>query len=207
MELSDKIVLPKKHLSWSQFSMWKSSPDRYKREYFTKGRRLDTEALRFGKGFALSIEDGSYKQEVPDLEVYSEVEYEIKENIQGVNTLSFIDSYDPLLNVFREYKTGRVPWTKAKVQQHGQLLYYAVVLRKKTGKMPEYCHLDWIETEHSDGDDQDFWSRAKKKLVVTGDIKSFEREFDERELDRMEQDILKTAQQISNAYKEFIYEI
>ena len=207
MEKNKDIILPKQHLSWSQFSMWKSSPDRYKREYFTKGRRLDTEALRFGKSFADSIENGTHKDQAPDLKVYSVVEHKIRLEINGVMILSFLDTYEPSTNLFREYKTGRVPWTKAKVQKHGQLLFYATALRAETGKMPEYCHLDWIQTKHAVAEDGDFWARAKKELVITGNIKSYEREFDERELDRMEKEILQVATEISNAYKIFISEI
>jgi len=50
------ILLPKGYLSWSQCEIWEKSPERYKKEYFTDGSKLDTDALRFGKFIASSIE-------------------------------------------------------------------------------------------------------------------------------------------------------
>jgi len=187
--------------------MWNKSPERYKREYFEKGRRLDTEALRFGKGFADSVENGTYKESTPDLIVCDEVEYKLYEDILGVTCLSYVDTYETATNTFREYKTGRVPWTQSKVQKHGQLLFYALMLRVKTGKMPTHCYLDWIETAHSSTQDDDFWAKADKHLNITGKIVSFKREFDPRELDRLEKEILKTAEEISEAYHQFISEL
>jgi hypothetical protein len=108
---------------------------------------------------------------------------------------------------FREYKTGKIPWTQAKVQKHDQLTFYATALKWSTGKMPEYCDLDWIETKESKTESDDFWRGSDKILNVTGRVVSFHREFDEREVERMEQLIVKCAEQISCAYKSFINEI
>lgn len=205
-----KFLLPKPHLSWSQMEIWTKNPERYKREYFENAKKLDTKYLQFGKGIAKSIEDGSYKEILPDLVVYKFPEYKIEAEIQGVPVLSYVDSYydESELNphVFREYKTGKHPWTQAKVQKHGQLLFYAVGLRAKIGTMPEYCDLDWIETAES-SDSDDFWSQADKKLELTGKMQTFRRYFDERELERMEAEIVKVATEISEAYKKFIEEI
>ena len=51
-------------------------------------------------------------------------------------------------------------------------------------------------------------SGENEKIVqVTGNIKSFHREFDEREIEKMEDLIVKSANEISDAYKLFINEI
>lgn len=201
----EKLILPKSYISWSAFTVWKQNPERFKREYFGNGPRLDSKYLRFGKSIASAIENGTYKESLPRLEVYSEVEFQINAEVSGVPILSYIDSYDPIKNVFREYKTGMIrnPWSAAKVYKHGQLVFYAVALRAITGKMPEYCHLDWIITDDS-CDESDFWSRVAKKLKVTGNIKPFKRVFDVRELDRMEAEIVQVAKEISEAYKEYL---
>ena len=47
--MENKILLPKNYLSWS---CWRSSPGRFRREYFECGHKLDTRYLRFGKGIA-----------------------------------------------------------------------------------------------------------------------------------------------------------
>lgn len=201
------LLLPKPHLSWSAMSCWNSSKARFRREYFECGKKLDTKYLRFGKGIAELIENGKYKELLPDLVVYKVSEYEIRTKIKGVPILSYIDDYDPDKNVFREKKTGKIPWTQAKVIRHGQLLFYATALKHSIGKMPEYCDLDWIETRDGAIEVDDFWRENEKIVQVTGKIKSFHREFDEREIEKMEDTIVKAATEISEAYKLFINEI
>ncbi len=104
-------------------------------------------------------------------------------------------------------KTGKIPWTKAKVQKHDQLLFYAVMLRASTGKMPEYCDLVYIETKEQVEESTDFWREGRKTISVTGKVIYFHRVFDVRELDRMEDLIVKVAFEISDSYQEFLREL
>lgn len=209
--MENKLVLPKPHLSWNQMSCWMSNPIRYRKEYFEAGDKLDSKYLRFGHGIHKMIEGGTYKTLLPDLIVYNRNEFEVRTTIQGIPTLSYIDSYDDVNNVFRDTKTGIIPWTKAKVIKHGQLVFYATVLKQHIGKMPEYCDLDWIETKETSVQKEvegDFCGLSnEKQLNVTGRILSFHRPFDEREIEKMENLIVKTATEISEAYMKFILEI
>ena len=205
--MENKLILPKTYLSWSAMSCWISSPGRFRREYFESGKKLDTRYLRFGKGIAELIESGKYKELLPELEVYEVSEFEIRTEVCGVPILSYIDDYDPVNNVFREKKTGKIPWTQAKVIKHGQLIFYATALKHSCGKIPEYCHLDWIETKEGSIEVDDFWRENEKIVQVTGKIKSFYREFDEREIEKMEKLIVKSAEEISEAYQLFLKEI
>lgn len=201
------LLLPKKYLSWSQLSCWKSNPTRYRKEYFENSSKLDTKYLQYGKGIAKLIEDGEHKEILPDLIFYDKPEYKIKCDVAGIPIISFLDSYNSKENVFREYKTGKIPWTQVKVQRHDQLVFYATALKWNEGKMPEFCDLDWIETVEDGGSHEDFWRKQSGVVHVTGKIVSFHREFDERETERMEQLIIRTAEEISEAYKKFIEEI
>jgi len=153
------------------------------------------------------IEEGKHKELLPDLVVYDKPEFEIKTDVLGVPILSYLDSYDSINNVFREYKTGKIPWTKAKVIKHGQLLFYAVALKYSYGEVPEYCDLDWIQTKDVKEEPVDFWREGEKKINITGIIKSFHRPFHEGEIERMEKLIVKSATEISEAYKSFLKEI
>ncbi len=184
-----------------------TSPERFRREYFENSGKLDTKYLRFGKGIAELIETGRHTEILPDLPVYPNPEYEMRCEVMGVPMLGFIDSYDPANNVFLEYKTGKHPWTQAKVQKHDQLTLYAAMLKVMTGKVPEYCDLVWIETRDSIAESEDFWRTGEKKINCTGKIVTFRREFDEREINRMESIVRKAAEEISEAYLEFIKEI
>ncbi len=205
--MENKLILPKPHLSWSSINCWMTNKERFRREYFENADRLDTKYLRFGKGIAKMIEDGQHKELLPDLPVYDCPEFEIRVEIMGVPMLAYIDCYDSQSGNFLEYKTGKHPWTQAKVQKHDQLTLYATMLKHKTGKMPEYCDLIWIETVEGGVEVEDFWRTNEKALNVTGKLVTFRREFDEREIDRMEDIIVKYAEEISDAYKNFIKEI
>lgn len=202
-----RYLLPKPHLSWSSINCWMTNPERFRKEYFENSEKLDTKYLRFGKGVAKLIEEGKHKELLPDLVVYDKPEYELRCEIFGVPMLGFLDSYDSVNNVFLEYKTGKNPWDQRKVQKHDQLTLYATMLKHITGKMPEYCDLIWIETKEGAVEVNDFWRDNEKEINVTGKIVTFHREFDSREVDRMEFIILKAAEEISDAYKEFIKEI
>lgn len=202
-----KYILPKGYLSYSAMTCWMTNQLRFRREYFEQGDKLDTKYLRFGKGIAKMIEEGKHKTLLPDLIVYEFPEFEIQCNVKGVEILSFIDNYDPTNNVFREIKTGKHAWTQSKVQKHEQLLFYATALKHSVGKMPEYCDLDWLETKEGAVEVEDFWRSNEKEVNLTGKMVSFHREFDEREIERMEDLIVKVAEEISEAYLKFIQEI
>ncbi len=209
----EKLILPKPHISWSQLSCWLQNPTRYRREYFEDGKKLDSKYLTLGKNIATLIENGQHKTLLPDLLCYDTPEHEIKCLVDGVPILSYLDSYnkvatiDTPANVFREYKTGKIPWDRARVQKHDQLVFYATALKWSMGEMPQYCDLDWIETKETTSETTDFWREGDKMVHVTGRVVSFHREFDIRELERMEELIVKVAWEISDAYQDFLKEI
>jgi hypothetical protein len=193
----------KPYISWSQLDLFSKNPSRYIAQYFGGKWDEGTPEMKYGGYIAKLIEDGKHKELLPDLIVYSASEHKIMTTIGDVPTLSYIDSYDTETNTFREYKTGKAPWTHPKVYKHGQLLFYAVVIRKVTGKMPEYCHLDWIETvDHTPKTTLEGFSN-NKEIKVTGKITTFERRFTERELDMFEERIIETYQKIKDEWEKY----
>ena len=229
--MQNKIILPKPHISWSQYTCWNSNPVRYRKEYFECGKKLDTKYLRFGKGFAgmleeitanpklmedpiwvknnigLEITSDAFLNFKEKLVIYEISEHEIRTEVLGVPILSYLDGYDPVNNLILEYKTGKIPWTKAKVIKHGQLLFYAVALKHSVGKTPDHCDLVWVETKDHKEESVDFWRGGEKKVKITGKIVSYPRVFNEFEVEKMENEILRTATEISAAYKSFLKEI
>jgi hypothetical protein len=127
--------------------------------------------------------------------------------VLGVPILSYLDSYDSKNNVFFEFKTGKLPWTRAKVIKHGQLVFYATALKASTGKMPEYCDLQWIETRDAPKSVETGLHNDEEVINVTGRVLSFHRPFHEIEVTKMEEQIVKVANEISEAYQDFLKEI
>lgn len=124
-----------------------------------------------------------------------------------VPILAFLDKYVEPTSAIREYKTGLVAWTMAKVQKHDQLLMYGVGLKWSGRPLPPYADLDWIETKETQNEASDFWREGDKVISATGRIKTFHREFDEREYERMEDLIIRVAWEISDAYQEHLAQI
>ena len=92
----------------------------------------------------------------------------------------------------------------AKVQKHDQLLVYGVALKWCGKPIPPYADLHWIETRELEEERKDFWRDGAKIITATGRIKTFHREFDEREFERMEEVIVRVATEISDAYQEHL---
>lgn len=123
-----------------------------------------------------------------------------------VPILAFLDKLKPD-NAIGEYKTGLAPWTLAKVQKHDQLPFYGVGLKWSGRPLPEYADLHWIPTEEKETERVDFWRDGEKIILAKGTIKTFHREFDEREFERMEDAIIRVATEISDAYKNHLTQL
>ena len=225
-----KLILPKGYLSWSQITCWINSRQRYINEYFEDGKKLDTKYLRFGSQFSKMVEDlCELMERIPDrhlavqelrkthpmdenmesvmmeLDIEGVSEYEINCTVRGmVPVRAYLDKYVTRNGAIQEYKTGLSPWTMAKVQKHDQLLVYGVALKWCGKPIPPYADLHWIETRELEEERKDFWRDGAKIITATGRIKTFHREFDEREFERMEEVIVRVATEISDAYQEHL---
>ena len=124
-----------------------------------------------------------------------------------VPILCYLDKYVERTGGIQEYKTGLVEWTMAKVIKHDQLPFYGVGLRACGRKLPEYADLHWVGTKETQQEQVDFWRDGVKLISATGKIKTFHREFDAREFDRMEELIIKVAWEISDAYQDHLASI
>ncbi len=243
-----QLILPKGYLSWSQLDCWRKNPERYKREYFEDGERLDTRYLRFGGQFSKMVEklceihgDGpgqiadrltaiqKLKEEYPmdenmesvlmELDIEGISEYQIGNSgregdnhpvvkVRGiVPVLAFLDKYRTSNHGIQEYKTGLAPWTLAKVQKHDQLPYYGVSLKWAGQPLPPDADLHWVETTETEEERKDFWRDGVKIIKATGRIRSFHREFDPREFERMEELIIRVAEEISDAYQDHLAQL
>lgn len=121
--------------------------------------------------------------------------------------LAYFDKYVRRTLGIQEYKTGLVPWTMAKVQKHDQLLFYGVGLKWSGKPLPPYADLHHIETMEEQAEATDFWREGDKIIKATGRIKTFHREFDEREFERMEEIITRVAWEISDAYQDYLADL
>lgn len=195
------IQLPHHHLSHSQRELWKSDPKRYAALYFD-GRdemRVSNSGQEYGKVVADALEKGIQTGDVltdsamlllPKYDVADQpIEVDMKTKHGWLHLIAKPDTFDSKTFAFREYKTGKNPWTQKKAQNHPQMIFYAVCIWLKHGVKLEKAHLDWIETALEDG-----------VVKPTGRVETFEVTFSPEQYLETMTDMVKTALEIELAW-------
>lgn len=175
MRTPKEIQLPKGYLSYSQIQLWQNDKERYKEIYFENrdDLRMSNKAMEYGKVVATALETATdtgdlmtdeamfllKKYDVRDQEIRAD--FKTREGI--VKIMGRPDTMDSVTKAFREYKTGRVPWTKGRAQAHLQMKFYAALIYLAYGVKLNDAWLDWIETE----------TTPEGVVTPTGRIESF----------------------------------
>lgn len=200
---TQELLLPRGYISWSALQLFESSEQKYIEKYFY-GQDVDrqNDFMSFGKKFAKAKETGDCGGD-PMLEfavnavpAYEKPEFEILADMKTpygvIKLLAKPDSFDEKMCRLLEYKTGKVPWTHAKVQKHGQLHFYAVSAYAKYGLNPEQ-QLWWIETMMS-----------PSGVRPTGRIEHFLFQASDFELKEMVRRITRACLRIDKLYREHL---
>jgi hypothetical protein len=196
MNSKNKILLPRGYLSYSALRLWESSKAKYRAKYYfgEEGFQGGKE-MQYGKRFAAAMENGEDEDILISaasslIPKYSKIEFEIKVEFNGIILLGKLDSFDPKTKSFLEYKTGKYPWTQAKVDADEQMTTYFMLIYLKYKKLPKEAYLDWVETEETN-----------EKINFTGQMKSFKTKRNLTQILRMANKFKKVAQEISDDYK------
>ena len=170
MNSKNKYNLPKGYISWSQMSLFLRSPAEYQRVYIEGEQGFQSDYMDFGREFAEALEGN--KSDRKDIDIMKEMlpdypkrEFKIEVEFDGIKLLGVLDGWDPRKLKIGEVKTSKNGWTQAKVDKHGQLLFYALCVWLKYKKIPKVS-LHWVETARDD----------YGNLMLTGKFKNFKRE-------------------------------
>lgn len=199
---SNKILIPKGYLSWSQLSLFERSPKEYKRIYILGEEQRTSRAMEYGSKLADVLENGDDGEDVLISSLYSllpkykTMEKKIEAETGGIKILGKLDTYCPKTHNFREYKTGKIPWTQRKVDNHGQITFYAMLIFLAYKKIPKDIELIWAETEYIDGE-----------IQATGRIKTFKTKRTLIDIMKFMARVGKVAKQINEIYKKSIKDI
>lgn len=203
-----KYNLPKQYLSYSQVSLWLKNKEQYRSKYYLNEPTFETTESLYGKLIAKIMEDPVEIAKNPTLALvprYSEPEYDITVDIEGIPVRGYIDSYDPDTHSFYEYKTSHTnSWNKVSVAKHLQLPFYSLLIEEKHKKVNRTCHLVWIETEFSKKTIEfagHTLEADSRELRLTGKIETFKRIIPKWERERVRQLIVKVAEEIHEDYK------
>ena len=148
-----KIKTPRPYLSYSQMSLWEKNPDEYKRIYFEGGEGFYNSAMELGSKLSEALEEDIHSDiSIVEhgrifLPAYAKKEYQLKVETEVCPLLSKLDTFSSRPLKFREYKTGKVPWTQGKVDKSMQITFYTYVIWRKYKKLPSPIHLDWLCTD------------------------------------------------------------
>lgn len=173
MNSTKKLINPRGYISWTQYSIFIQSPEKYYKKYILGEDQFTTKEMYFGKSISNALE---LDEETGDLftdMVVSRIpklplrEFEIKANLNTpkgeVVLLGKLDAFCDKAHIIREYKTGKQPWTQTRADKHGQIMFYSLLVWLQYKKVPTEVWLDWAVTEN--GDDGD--------IRFTGELHSF----------------------------------
>lgn len=195
------IQLPQGYLSYSQIQLWKNDPKRYIAIYMD-GRdelRVTNAAMEYGKVVADALEA---EKETGDLLTDASMlmlkKYDVQDQKMTVEFktkygwLAIVfrpDTFNSLTHAFREYKTGKSPWTYKKAQEHPQMRFYAMGIYLKFKTFLKDAYLDWIETEDS-----------PEGIVPTGRVSSFLVTFTKEMLLKEMAETIRVAREIETVF-------
>lgn len=145
----DKIKQWKERpLSWSQISSFEYDPKQWFDKYILGIEQPKTPELEFGSMVGKKLEtDPTF---LPQIQRHNVMEHEFKCEFGGVKLVGYADSFCTITNrKLAEYKSGVKIWDKSRVDQHGQLTFYALCIYIMYGIKPEDIEIEliWMPTK------------------------------------------------------------
>lgn len=141
---------PKRPRSWSAISSFEYDKEQWYRKYVLGIKEAPSKEMEFGKVMGERLaSDPTFMTNVPRGTHY---EYEdpggLCAKLGKIPLIGFIDSYTPH-TIGDEYKTGKKPWDQKRVDEHGQLTMYSLLLLLKHKVKPEdiLWRLTWLATQ------------------------------------------------------------
>ena len=143
------------YLSWSKYNTYINSRQSFVDRYIY-GKKFSSIYMDFGKLIAEGLEHRDTKtnsecvkwaRKVIPCPKEREKKYFV--DIEGVPLFGILDGEDN--GIIHEYKTGMHSYTQSKVDENGQLTFYAMMMWAKTGKLPKDIILYWLPTYTEQG--------------------------------------------------------
>lgn len=199
--------LPRGYLSYSAFTLWQSDKNRFRNKYYLGVDDFQTTETIFGHKIARKLEDG---EKIEGVKEYEKAEKKIQVVLDdGLKILGYLDGFTEDTLKIIELKTGHLdrkgkkPWDNLKVRKHKQLVFYCLLVKLKYGKYNPDVTLQWLETDFVK-ETMEFEGHIleakSNKLELTGKIETFERHIEEWELEKMKEEIIRVAEEISEDF-------
>jgi hypothetical protein len=155
-------------------NLFESNLEAWKRVYLYGEQMRVNRGMAFGRKMAEGLENEEatgdpvldlLMERLPKFEIMDKpVEAILKNGKNNIPLLAKPDTMKADMTAFKEYKTGQEPWSRKKVDESGQVTFYATVLFIRSGKIPSDIELVHVQTAKVDKTAPDARIRA------TGDI-------------------------------------
>ena len=182
IEQAIKLALPRGYFSWTQMSTFLRSPKEWKRIYIDGEKQFVSQEMQAGK----EAEETFVQSQTELLAMY-----------KGIHLKGYADFYDDETGFLREDKTGKEPWTQQRVDDHGQLLFYALILRE-AGMPLTKIQLSWYKTKN------EIDENGNKSIKMSNESVIFNREVPtDEEIDDFGSKLVKTVMDMAKFLTEF----
>jgi len=199
-----QLILPKKHLSFSQIILWQTARETYRKKYYPKERPVYVQSpeMAYGNEVTEAMERGeAWTNFIPR---YKTFEYDASFEVEGIHVEAYVDNINLDTVQFNEQKTGRTPWTQNKVNNHLQLDIYSTLLELKLGKVHDTCYLTWIKTARKPKQitlaNGDVIEAESQELMLTGELETFKRVITKEERENCKKLIVQIGKEIAEDY-------
>lgn len=138
-------------LSWSAISSFEYDPEQWYRRYILDEKEPPNKEMVFGKMIGERL--ASDKNFLPQVDRHLTFEQKLEVRFGKIPMIGFMDTSHLPEKKFREFKTGKTAWTQKRVDEHGQIDMYLLMIYIAHRIKPEEMtvHLDWLKTvEHGD---------------------------------------------------------
>ncbi len=124
-------------LSYSQLASWEFNKEQWYRSYILGIREPANMAMLMGNKIGDAI--GTIDNPIPGLDPVGIKEYELHAKMGDISLVGYCDHYCPIRKVLNENKTSTTKdrWTQKKVDEHGQLTMYCLMLFLQHKVKPE----------------------------------------------------------------------
>ncbi len=119
---------PARALSWSAISSFEYDPEQWYRKYVLNEATPSNPAMEFGNVVGERLRtDPTFLPTVPR---YKQFEKKLEGKIGNILLVGYLDTFCPDTKYFHEYKTSSNAkrWTKKTAQEHGQMLFYRLLI-------------------------------------------------------------------------------
>jgi hypothetical protein len=154
--------------------LFERNVEKWKRLYIYGEEMTINNGMEFGRKMAEGLENDEITgdmaldlvmERLPKFEIMDKpIEAILKNGKNKIPLLAKPDTMKADMTAFKEYKTGQEPWSRKKVDESGQVTFYATVLFILSGKIPSDIELVHVQTAKEGNGAPDARIRA------TGDI-------------------------------------